>query len=70
MPQCGNGMTSRLVVAHGKVLLKNIKTRTQTADNLSRRTDQQLIEDIDGFDIERLQFMKTFLEQAEFCGLG
>ena len=70
MPQRDNGISSRLVVAHGKVLLKNIKTRTQTADNLSRRTDQEFIEDFDGFDVERLQFMKTFLEQAEFCGWG
>jgi hypothetical protein len=56
------------VVAHGKVLLENIKTRTQTTEDLSRRTDQKFIEDVDGFRVERLQFMKTFLEHAEFFG--
>jgi len=54
MPECRNGMGSSLVVTHGKVFLKNIKTRTQIADDLSRRHDQQLVEDVDGFGIERL----------------
>jgi hypothetical protein len=47
-----------------------LKAGAQTADDVSRRTDQKVVENIDYFGIERLQLTQAFSELAETLGRG
>jgi hypothetical protein len=47
-----------------------LKARAQTADDVSRRTDQKVVEDFNGFRVESLQLTQAFPEHAEFLGWG
>jgi len=53
-PQGGDGMGFRFPIAHDKVLLQNLKAGAQTTNDISRRTDQKVGEDLNGFGIEGL----------------
>jgi hypothetical protein len=74
MPECGDGVCPRLMVAHGKVFLKNVEACAQPANNIRRSADHEIVEYPDDLCMKCLQIPEALFEGAEFfrprCGCG
>lgn len=49
MPQGGNRMGSRFMVSHNEVLLNDVESMAQALNDAGRWTDQEFVEDAEGF---------------------